>query len=303
MDTIQVSIGTLSAWFGKNAAELVSALTEDKDGSTEPLEQKIIDKHLDDLYSSRIKTVESTVRDQGHQRGFKEAYDKVESHIKELGIDGFKDWQEGIAKLSKQEKVKVKDITEDDIRNHALYKSLHETYNSELEAHKSTVSNFEKKESDKVVRKYYTDFLNKSGYQLPEDEDIKEEWLDLYLGRITNGVEFKIDADGKTPIPVNESGLPLEQDFKPVLPTTYGESIANRMFKKIDGTQRGGIKSNEGATIAGKTIKLEGDKSIVLPKPTSMAHLESVVDEYSKNPDVPADVLTSYIDEFSNITE
>lgn len=299
MDTINVSLGTVAAWFGKNAAEIDKALfvTNDK-GEKTPLGQDKIDEFLDALYSERVKDVETTARNQGHKRGLKETAEKVESKLKGLGFEEFSSWEDGIEKAVKSEKVQVKEISVDDVRQHQEYIALKQELSKEREAHKATMDGFERKETEKGVRSFFTNFLSNSNYDLPtgeteEEKARRQSWEETFINNVmTSAKGWKLSEDGK-PIPLGENGEPLEQNYKPITASSLAESHASRLFKKIDGQRRGGDTQ-----LGTKTVEIDGGRKINIPTPKNDEEFMTTLDSLRNNPDVPIEVTETFVKEY-----
>lgn len=298
METINVSLGTLKSWFAKTDNELVNALFDEKDGEKSPKEQQEVDKLLDSLFTERMKSFESKFRNEGHGRGLKETAEKVESKLREYGIDA-SNWNEGLEKLAKLEKVKVQEVTPELIKESELYKSLHAELNKEREAHKETVSNYENEKINSSVKTYFKKFISDSEFDLPsgeteEEKAIRENWIDLYIERAVSKSKWKVDDKGN-PIPVDETGSALEIDFKPISASQIAEQTASSMFRKLNGKKRG---DDEKLSKGEKTIQLPDGKAFKIPKAKDDIDFMNKLNELRSNKNVPVEAIEQFITDF-----
>lgn len=297
METIKVSLGTLKSWFGKNDSELVEALFNDKDGEKSPKEQSVIDSYLNDLLTDSIKSFERKYRDEGHKRGNKEALDKVESRLRELGVEA-ENWEQGIEKLSKIEKVKVDDVSDDLVKSHKLYKDLLLEINKERDAHKESILKFEQEKTNEKVKDFFKGFLSSSDFEIPageteEEKAIRENWENMFIERAIKSANWKLAEDGK-PVAVDENGEALLVDYKPVSASQIAERTASSMFRKVQGQKRGESSQSVGT----KIFTLNDNTKFSLPKVKNDEEFLSALNKLKEDKNIPLEAIDAFVESY-----
>ncbi len=218
-----------------------------------------------------LKKDEKTVREEGYSRGKKEALSNLEKSIKaEFGFDSTLEGEELVKELVNSkitESGKSKEITDDVIKAHPIYRELEKNKNKELDQFKlektAEIEKLHTEHKQSSFRKVATEkakelFLSENPV-LSEDETIRQNQIADFVARFESN-NYQIEDDG-TIVMFGEDGKRLEDSQGNIVKfESFVKEKAGKLFqfKKQDASGNAGAgKADE--TKGVKVPKDEGE--------------------------------------------
>lgn len=218
METVSVSLDVLAAIIGKNGSELQSAVMTDKDGDKVPIDQKSIDKYVEEQIRGRLKGIRDEGKKEAYSAGKKAAFDEVEKHLEEgFGLSAGTTWKDGINNVVDSAKNKAA-TSEEIVKASEAYKKLA----GQLQERDSELNKVKQDFRDRIIQDKFQREIeavladSTLGLALPSDSAIRENQLASFRSFLSSKGVLNYTEDGNL-IPVDTAGKQLEdQNFNPV---------------------------------------------------------------------------------------
>lgn len=232
---INISLEFLAKLIGTKPGELSEAIKKD-DESLKP--QGEIEKHIQGVFSEKLKTVKKDARDEGHGRGKRESLSTTEADIaKKYGVEKAEipTMIDAIIKATgKEQTITPEMIKQSDTYINDLKAEIDKrtTLETEFNTYKTDVDNSNKK---RTVRTRVLSLLEDKQFALPKTEKVRNNLVDSYINELFAGK--KIDIKGDDIVVTDENGKPLRNDLMNEIGfDDYAVTVAGDYFEVSNGS-------------------------------------------------------------------
>lgn len=241
MDSIPISLEVLARVLGTQPGVLSGALKAD-DENWKP--QSDIDDYLKVQLNDKLKSVRKEGHDEGHGRGTRESLSTKEKEIRdkyELKGNTMDDlFAEVLEKAKKGSEGGTLD--EESIKQSEIFQAMVTKLNGKVEARENELNQIKERVQSESLERSLRDLAttvlqsDKSKFVLPENEEIKETQVNLYLQQLKS-MKWKKTDDGL--VPLDDKGEVLQDDsFNNVSASDLALNLAKRQFPEAKGEQR-----------------------------------------------------------------
>lgn len=276
---ITVNVEFLANVLGTKPGDLTQALKDGENlkSSTE------IEKVLKSKWTDRIKSIKSDAHTEGHGRGKRESLTDVEKKLKDKYSVKGENLEEVVSNIveSKTKDIKGEKLGKDEIVKSEVFLNMKTRFTDQLAQKDEQINQMKLEARDKSLssglKKFAVGFLKNpdNKFVLPEDENIFNNWVDVFVSKIKDGNSFKVADDGISL--VDEKGEPLRDDLHNVVTLeSIGMNAAKGLFTQAAGQQRS-TPPVQGKPPAGGTPDYSFPETIKT-MPDALKHLHTLSD-------------------------
>lgn len=202
----------LSDVLGTTEGEITTALKDGENWKS----QAEIGSYIKEQFDGRLHKAKTASRLEGHGRGAKESLTAKEKELKaKLGVEG--NTIEEIVDAALESAKKSSITNPEDVRNSEVFinetKRLKAIIKEKEDEIASKETTFSKKETRRLTEAEGLKLLEKLKFVLPEDQDMKEEYLSILFDKLEDAdTVISLSPDGKKLVVLDSHGKPKENE-------------------------------------------------------------------------------------------